>query len=584
MSLQPKLVVVDDNDSSELDPASSSPPEQQQPVHEEKFHKVLPHKSLNKSLTNRMQIQRFDSLDVIDRFSNIRISPRMLLEKKERSNVEKSILELQEKSRFGKLELANLFSKYSTQIENSGQENGRMTRELFSEALSELLNIDFSEKPEILERYYKIFDSDKSETIDFREFVTGLSVLLKGSFEEKVDFIFSVYDEDGNGFIERHEMIHLLSCLFNKSLLLLGDVRTTLNLPQISNTETSQMIDQADIENIVDKCFGQVKQSGDHSCKISKADFGKWLYNQPSCMQWLSPGISKYYNNDPETGFEIVNDYPIPSLGEYSVLVRNQYVSVNPVDYKIRKGSQSEDNPYVLGVDDIGSKVTKFKIGDEVSGPTFSSGTYQQFVAFHENELAHKPRALDHQVGAANGVIFLTTFQSFQKFHTAKSGEQGSLKGRKVLIIGGSGGTGAAAVLLAKHYFKAELVISIASQKNSSFVKSLGADDVLDYSEGKEQLEKRLKGLNSPGSVFVTIAGALPSQGNSVFGTNNYSFLAMSTDGTTYEQILNWLDKEGLATKIPIAHVVTLENVSQAHKLIETQRTVGKIVLKIPQP
>lgn len=58
----------------------------------------------------------------------------------------------------------------------------------------------------------------------------------------------------------------------------------------------------------------------------------------------------------------------------------------------------------------------------------------------------------------------------------------------------------------------------------------------------------------------------------------------MSTDGTTYEQILNWLDKEGLATKIPIAHVVTLENVSQAHKLIETQRTVGKIVLKIPQP
>lgn len=62
----------------------------------------------------------------------------------------------------GKLELANLFSKYSTQIENSGQENGRMTRELFSEALSELLNIDFSEKPEILERYYSTCVDDHS--------------------------------------------------------------------------------------------------------------------------------------------------------------------------------------------------------------------------------------------------------------------------------------------------------------------------------------------------------------------------------------------------------------------------------------
>ncbi|KAG2385667.1 hypothetical protein C9374_003482 [Naegleria lovaniensis] len=322
------------------------------------------------------------------------------------------------------------------------------------------------------------------------------------------------------------------------------------------------------------------------------------------------------YNNDPETSFEIVDNYPIPSLGEYTVLVRNQYASVNPVDYKIRKGSYPKVKtfPYVLGVDAsgsvvaIGSKVTKFKIGDEVSGPTFSSGTYQQFVSYHENDLAHKPKIIDHQVGAAGGVIYLTTFQSFQKFHTAQSGQQDSLKGRKVLIIGGSGGTGAAAILLAKYYFKAELVVAIASKKNSSFVKSLGADEVLDYSEGKDQLSKRLKDAyvetfdivldtiggyndlyginvlkNSPESVFVTIAGSLPSQGNTAFGADNYSFLAMSADGNTYEKILNWLVKEDLANKIPIAKVVTLENVSQAHKLIETQRTVGKIVLKIPQ-
>ena len=60
-----------------------------------------------------------------------------------------------------------------------------MNKNLFNQALRELLNIDLSE--EMFERYYEIFDADKSGSIDFREFVTGLSVLLKGSFEEKVD-------------------------------------------------------------------------------------------------------------------------------------------------------------------------------------------------------------------------------------------------------------------------------------------------------------------------------------------------------------------------------------------------------------
>ena len=84
--------------------------------------------------------------------------------------------------------MAELFSKYSDQIEKSGEENSsRMNKELFNNALRELLNIDLSDKTDMLQRYYDIFDLDKSGTIDFREFVTGLSVLLKGSFEEKVN-------------------------------------------------------------------------------------------------------------------------------------------------------------------------------------------------------------------------------------------------------------------------------------------------------------------------------------------------------------------------------------------------------------
>ena len=106
--------------------------------------------------------------------------------------------------------------------------------------------------------------------------------------------IFSVYDEDGNGFIERHEMSHLLSCLFNKSLALLSDVRKSLNLPEYETT-SHKVIEQSEIDSIVDKCFEQAERDseGEHKGKISKEDFRKWVYNQPSVLQWISPGVKK---------------------------------------------------------------------------------------------------------------------------------------------------------------------------------------------------------------------------------------------------------------------------------------------------
>jgi len=104
-----------------------------------------------------------------------------------------------------------------------------------------------------------------------------------------VTVIFSVYDEDGNGFIEQDEMVHLLSCLFNKSAVLLADVRKTLNLPDEHNSQ--EIIAQSEIEKIVQKCFEQADENNDK--KISKEEFGKWLSNQPSVIAWLSPGVTK---------------------------------------------------------------------------------------------------------------------------------------------------------------------------------------------------------------------------------------------------------------------------------------------------
>ena len=248
----------------------------------------------------------------------------------------------------------------------------------------------------------------------------------------------------------------------------------------------------------------------------------------------------------------------------------------------------------------------KFKVGDQVSGPAFLSGTYQQIVAYKEKEVAHKPSELSHQIGAAFGVIFLTTFQALKKLQVPSCGEKDSLKGKRVLIIGGSGGTGSAAVLLAKKYFGADLVLAIASAKNSQFVQGLGADQVLDYTTGKDDLTEKLKSLSgtfdivldtiggyndyygvdvlkpNDVSVFVTIAGEVPKE-TTVFGTRNASFHVMNYNGEEYEKILNWIVQDGLKDKIPISHVFKLEDVARAHQLIEAQRTVGKIILEIPQ-
>ena len=226
-------------------------------------------------------------------------------------------------------------------------------------------------------------------------------------------------------------------------------------------------------------------------------------------------------------------------------------------------------------------------------------------MAYKEKELAHKPQSLSHQIGAAFGLVFLTSYQALQRLQVPHIGEKNSLKGRKVLIIGGSGGTGSAAVLLAKRYFGADLVVVITSSKNSKFVKQLGADQVLDYTIGKEGLTEKLQDFagtfdlvydtvggyddyyginvlkNNKDSVFVTIAGQIP-KGGTVFGTKNASFFSVSFKGEEYEKLLNWIAQEGLSEKIPIT-TVKLENVSHAHQLIETERTVGKIVLEIPQ-
>ena len=136
--------------------------------------------------------------------------------------------------------------------------------------------------------------------------------------------------------------------------------------------------------------------------------------------------------------------------------------------------------PLILGNDvagvvvRIGSKVRRFKIGDEVYARPRQDriGTFAEFIAMNENDVAMKPKALTMEEAASIPLVGLTAWQALL--------ERGELqKGQKVFIQAGSGGVGTFAIQLAKHV--GATVATTTSTGNVELAKSLGADIVIDY-------------------------------------------------------------------------------------------------------
>ena len=164
---------------------------------------------------------------------------------------------------------------------------------------------------------------------------------------------------------------------------------------------------------------------------------------------------------------EIVDlEQPVPSDNE--VLLRVHAASVNPLDWRLKSPRPGVD---VAGqVVAVGRAVTQFKPGDAVFGA--GRGTFAEYACAAENKLAMKPEGVTFEQAAAMPIAGLTALQGLR--------DKGGLQpGQKVLINGASGGIGTFAVQIAKS-FGAE-VSGVCSTKNVEFVRSLGADRVVDY-------------------------------------------------------------------------------------------------------
>src|SRR5438093_6535005 len=220
------------------------------------------------------------------------------------------------------------------------------------------------------------------------------------------------------------------------------------------------------------------------------------------------------------------SEVPDPEMREDDVLTEIHAAGVNPLDSKIRDGKFKRFLPYrlplILGnelagvVIRVGSRVRRFKPGDEVYGRPDKNriGTFAEFIAVSEDDLAIKPKSLTMEEAASIPLVGLTAWQALIEKAKLK-------KGQKVLIQAGSGGVGTFAIQLAKHV--GAIVATTTSTANVDLVKRLGADIVIDYkkddfetllheydvvlnSQGGETLEKSLRVLK-PGGTLISISG-----------------------------------------------------------------------------
>ena len=192
-----------------------------------------------------------------------------------------------------------------------------------------------------------------------------------------------------------------------------------------------------------------------------------------------------------------------PEPGPNDVLVKVTAASVNPVDGKITRGyaGTSRPLPHVLGRDcagtvaKLGSAVTGFKVGDEVYGVADPTrwGTHAEYAVCPAATLARKPAVLSEVDAASLPIAGLSAHAGI-----VTAGQLG--RGQRVLIHAGAGGVGSFAVQLAKHI--GAHVAATAGAKNVDFVRSLGADQVIDYTKG--DFSKQIKDCDL---VFDLIGG-----------------------------------------------------------------------------
>jgi 2-desacetyl-2-hydroxyethyl bacteriochlorophyllide A dehydrogenase len=288
---------------------------------------------------------------------------------------------------------------------------------------------------------------------------------------------------------------------------------------------------------------------------------------------------------------------PMPGRGE--VLVRVHAAGINPVDYKIRSGSMrfiaGKKFPRILGQDVAGvveqaGDRSAFRPGDKVYAMlTYKGGAYAEFVVVPEKQLCRIPEPLSMPEAAATPLTALTALQALLKGERIHSGD-------RILVNGASGGVGHFAVQIAKAM--GAHVTAVTSTANLSFVESLGADRVIDYTAedftktdlryhkvfdavAKSSFGRCKKILEKNGLYVSTIPnhGLFFHQALNFTRSKKAAFLVTKPSGGDLQIISDFIAKGKVRPHLERTY--TISQIADAHHRMESGRVRGKIVLNI---
>ena len=298
----------------------------------------------------------------------------------------------------------------------------------------------------------------------------------------------------------------------------------------------------------------------------------------------------------------VLSEIGKPSPGPDEVVIETKAVSINPVDVKVRPIEEvltmivGEVRPVILGwdiagiVSEVGSNVTDFSVGDTVFGmvnfPGHGKG-YAEYVAAPASQLAKMPENTTFEEAAATTLAALTALQVLET--RVKAGD-------RVLIHAGSGGVGHFAIQMAKTI--GATVVATSSAKNRDFVLSLGADEHIDYREqkfeeilkdvdfvldgmGGEVLENSLQVVRDGGTIVSLPTFEFPEALKAAADKRDITleFVLVKSSGDDMNKLSEQLKSGALKPHVSITF--GFDQMAEAHKQIESGRTVGKAVVTL---
>lgn len=295
------------------------------------------------------------------------------------------------------------------------------------------------------------------------------------------------------------------------------------------------------------------------------------------------------------------HDVPDPIVGKGEVLIKVAYASVNPVDWKVREGRlkflSGKKFPLFLGselsgvIAGLGEGAVKFKVGDRVfAGLSHKGGAYAEYVSVLEKKVTRIPDDLPLKEASTLAIAGVTPMQAFTLHYKVKAGD-------RVLVNGGSGGVGSYAIQIAK--VLGAHVTAVCSGRNIGLVKSLGADEVIDYK--KEDFRDRSAAFDvildaaanaffpearnclKPGGMLVKLnmswRSVFLSVWTKLFSTRKLKMILVKDRPADLE----WMIDQIVSGKIEVLmdKEYPLEQAREAQEYSASGRARGKIVIKV---